>query len=53
MRFILWIACSSLGGWIGWAAGDRFGIMAAFMLSLIGTAAGVYAATWLSRRYLP
>jgi hypothetical protein len=40
---------ASVGGAIGWWAGAHFGIVAAFVLSLIGTAAGVYfARRWLA-----
>jgi uncharacterized protein YcfJ len=50
---MLVLAGTSLGGWIGWALGDRFGLMAAFMLSLVGTAAGLYFANRIARNYLP
>lgn len=32
------IACS----WLGWWIGDRFGLMTAFLLSMIGTGTGMY-----------
>jgi hypothetical protein len=32
----------TIGGWIGWAVGDYVGFMTAFMLSVVGTAAGLY-----------
>lgn len=35
---------ATAGGALGWWIGSRFGIMAAFALSVIGTAAGVYFA---------
>lgn len=53
MKAIVWLALSSLGGWIGWGLGERFGLFTAFMLSLVGTAVGVYAANRISRAYLP
>ena len=34
---------ASVGGWIGWAVGAHLGFMWAWMLSIVGTAAGVYA----------
>jgi len=34
---------ATIGGWIGWAAGEHVGIMTAYMLSVVGTAVGVYA----------
>jgi len=33
---------STIGGWIGWTLGARVGFMSAYMLGIIGTAAGVY-----------
>jgi hypothetical protein len=33
----------TIGGWIGWAAGARFGFFAAFLLGIIGTGVGLYA----------
>jgi hypothetical protein len=32
----------TIGGWIGWAIGDHFGLFAAFVLSIIGTGVGLY-----------
>jgi len=44
---------ATLGGAVGWSLGEGFGVMTAFLLSVVGTAAGVYAARrWLSE-YLP
>ena len=33
---------ATLGGAIGWWLGDQVGMMTAFMVSIVGTAAGVY-----------
>jgi hypothetical protein len=33
---------ASVGGWIGWWAGAPVGTMTAFMLSMVGTGAGMY-----------
>jgi uncharacterized membrane protein YeaQ/YmgE (transglycosylase-associated protein family) len=44
MARMLYLALSLIGGWIGWAVGDRFGIMSAMFLGLVGTAIGVYLA---------
>jgi len=33
---------ASVGGWIGWVLGAHVGFMTAWMLSVVGTAAGVY-----------
>ncbi len=41
---------ATLGGWLGWVAGRAFGTMTAFMLSVVGTAVGVYLARrWASQ----
>ena len=41
----------TVGGWIGWALAERFGLYAAFLLSLVGTAAGLYYGRVLARRW--
>ena len=53
MAAILGLAAASLGGWIGWALGERFGFATAFFLSIVGTAAGVWGANVFRRRWLP
>jgi hypothetical protein len=39
LLIIIWI---SIGGWIGWWIGEHFGIMSAYLLSVAGSAAGLY-----------
>ncbi len=39
LLIIIWI---SIGGWIGWWIGKHIGIMTAYMLSVVGAAAGLY-----------
>jgi uncharacterized membrane protein YeaQ/YmgE (transglycosylase-associated protein family) len=51
MKFLLLITGSSLGGWGGWFLGKPMGTMTAFLLSVIGTAVGIYAARWFIREY--
>jgi uncharacterized protein YcfJ len=36
------IVGSTIGGWIGWAAGTHVGVMTAYVASVVGSAAGVY-----------
>jgi hypothetical protein len=36
------IVGSTIGGWLGWTIGERVGFMTAYMLGIVGTAAGVY-----------
>lgn len=41
---------ATLGGAVGWWLGARFGVMTAFIVSTVGTGAGVYAARrWLKQ----
>ena len=49
---LLYICASMLGGWLGWALGAHFGMMVAFLLSVVGTAVGVYAARRITRTFL-
>jgi hypothetical protein len=42
---------ATIGGYVGWYLGDRFGFMTAFMLSMVGTGAGMYLARRFSRDY--
>ena len=51
MKGILYLILSTVGGWLGWWLGARFGMFAGFFLGLIGTAAGVYLATRISRYF--
>ena len=52
MGRILYLVGATVGGWVGWVAVERLGLMAAFLGSVVGTAAGVYAAGRVSRRFL-
>jgi hypothetical protein len=51
VRGILYLVLSTIGGALGWWLGSRLGVFGAFFLSLIGTAAGVYFATRISRYF--
>jgi hypothetical protein len=47
-RFLITIA-AFVGGTIGWYVGALVGTMTAFMISIVGTAAGVYVARrWMA-----
>lgn len=39
-------------GWLGWQAGEQFGLLGALVLSAVGSAFGVYAGWWTARRLL-
>ena len=41
----------TIGGWAGWALGATVSIFTAFILSVIGTGLGLWAAQWSVRRY--
>ena len=41
----------SVGGWIGWVVGAPFGVLAAFVLCVVGTALGLYAGRRIARDY--
>jgi hypothetical protein len=38
----------SIGGWLGWAAGAPISFFTAFIVSMVGTGLGLYAARRLS-----
>ncbi|HEU4401405.1 MAG TPA: hypothetical protein VFT43_04815 [Candidatus Polarisedimenticolia bacterium] len=42
---------ATVGSAIGWWVGDFIGLMTAFVLSMVGTAAGFYFGGRLARRY--
>ena len=50
-RFLIFIGMT-VGGWIGWLMGQRFGIMTAFVLSTLGSLGGVIVAWRINRQYL-
>jgi hypothetical protein len=43
---------ATIGGTIGWWLGERVGLMTAFMISIVGTGLGMYAARRLFSDYL-
>ena len=49
---LLIFMAASIGGAIGWWLGALVGLMTAFMLSIVGTAAGVYVARKWASDYL-
>jgi apolipoprotein N-acyltransferase len=48
---ILYLVGATVGGAIGWWIGERVGVMTAFFLGLVGTAAGIYVGRRIGRRY--
>ncbi len=51
MKFFIFIG-TNVGASLGWAAGEPFGMMTAFIVSGVGSAIGVYAGWWAARRWL-
>jgi hypothetical protein len=41
----------TVGSYVGWALGAKFGFMAAFILSMIGTGVGMYYAVKFAKQY--
>jgi len=51
MSKLLALVGATIGGGLGWWIGAQAGIMTAFLLSVIGTAAGVYIGRRIAVRY--
>ena len=49
-KLLTWIGMF-VGSWIGWAVGARFSFFAAFMLSIVGLALGLYLARRIANDY--
>ncbi len=53
MKRVLSFVGATVGGAVGWWLGDKVGgTMTAFLLSIVGTGAGVYGAIIISRDWL-
>jgi hypothetical protein len=48
---VLVLVGSTIGSALGWWLGEGFGIMTAFILSIVGLAAGIYAGRRLAKRW--
>lgn len=51
MRKLLGLVGATLGGAVGWWLGARVGLMTAFVLSMVGTGAGMYVGFQIASRY--
>lgn len=49
MEKVLIVFGLTVGGWLGWAAGARWGLFAAFVLSIVGTALGLFLGRKIAR----
>jgi len=52
LKRILDMIAMTAGGWVGWWMGAFVSIFTAFVISMIGTGLGLYAARRLSKRML-
>lgn len=53
MKGIMNFVGMTIGGWLGWALGSQISIFSAFMVSVVGTGLGLYAAQRVNRHFLP
>lgn len=53
MKGILNLMGMTIGGWIGWAIGAQVSIFTAYMVSMVGTGLGLYAAIRTTKYLLP
>ncbi len=53
MSGLIVLVAASIGGWSGWMIGDLFHIVAAYIIGLIGSAAGVFFARKFIHDYMP
>ena len=53
MRKLLAVIGTTLGGYLGWILGAPVGTVTAFAVSMVGTAAGLYAARRVAQHLLP
>lgn len=51
MRKFLIFAGMTVGGWVGWWLGGRFGVMTAFIVSTLGSIGGVIIGWKIGREY--
>lgn len=53
MEKLLILITTTVLGTIGWWLGEFVGMFTAFMLSIVGTAVGVYLGRKIAQEYLP
>lgn len=53
MSKILNLLAMTIGGWAGWTVGALVSTFTAFIVSVVGTGVGLYAAQRVTRRLLP
>ena len=53
VKRLLDLLAMSAGGWVGWIVGAWVSIFTAFVLGMVGTGVGLYAARRLTKHLLP
>lgn len=53
MKGILNFVGMTIGGWIGWQLGALVSVFTAFVIGMVGTGLGLYAAQRLTKQLLP
>ncbi len=53
MKGLLNFLGMTIGGWLGWVLGARVSLFTAFVVGMVGTGLGLYAAQRILRRILP
>ena len=51
MEKLFWMIGATVGGWLGWFLGEPMGMMAAVILSAVGTGVGIYLAYRIMNDY--
>ncbi|GAB4337415.1 MAG: hypothetical protein Kow0089_08630 [Desulfobulbaceae bacterium] len=49
MKKLVLLVTISLGGWIGWMLGDRYGLMTAYWIGFAGSLLGVWVGCRINR----
>ena len=53
MKKLFGLVGMTVGGWLGWAIGAPISIFTAFVVSMVGTGVGLWAAHKIARQYMP
>jgi O-antigen/teichoic acid export membrane protein len=53
MNWLIMTIGTFIGGTIGWYLGARFGLMTAYILSIVGTAVSFYYTRRFIKEYMP
>ncbi|HUF12151.1 MAG TPA: hypothetical protein VMN78_03550 [Longimicrobiales bacterium] len=51
MRKVFGLIGAIAGGWLGWALGAPVSLFVAFLISIVGTGAGLYVGYRIAARY--